>query len=118
MAAISEVKSGQGIGRRVVLDSGEAIVINLIGETQGWRNGGGLSWSINPDVEDTDINVAVHHSLALEGDDWIPDEESPFEEPVGGNEVNRINRIRFRNDGVSTVHVGILSPAKFTHEFA
>ena len=75
---------------------------------------GGVSWTIIPKTDGDDFETAVDHSLVPQGDNWVPDAESPFEEPTKGAEDHRIERIRFSNlVGSNPVIVTVSSPSAF-----
>lgn len=109
MADISQRRTAQGLDCRVIaLASGESVTIHFK-EIVAWGSGG-ISWTIDG-AEDADYEVKVEHSLTPEGDNWVEDSESPFDEPSQGVEEFRIERIRFTNTGAN-VEIVVMSPAK------
>ena len=116
MAETSQFLSPQGLdGRRIVLETGESAIATFT-ERMSW-GAGGVTWTINGEASDSGFSVAVDHSLHVDGDDWIPDRESPFNEPSNGVEEYRISRMRFANTGANAVIV-ILASGRMTVETA
>ena len=114
MAEIFEEESSQGYWcRRVVMDPNDVVVVEMDKEPQPWDKGG-LSWTIKPNVDGQAMDTAVEHSLTSEGETFIPNRESPFSEPTGGNESNRVSRNRYTNNAAVPLQLVVLSAAVCT----
>ena len=117
-ATVLRSQGHQGLDvKTIVIPNGDSAVVTFAARRNGavdWLNGG-VSWTIKEQVDGADdFEVEVEHSVVRDGDDdWVPDRNSPFDEPSQGNERNRIERIRFTNTG-DTARVSINSPSKFT----
>ena len=116
--AVTDGKGAQSRDVKVISleDGGSAIVVFQAKRSANvdWQDGG-VSWTIAPQAPDTDFSVKVEHSLVADGDHWVEDNESPFDEPSQGAEEYRIERIRFTNTGAA-VTVVVASPSVFSVE--
>ena len=108
--AIEILRSSQGyFCRRLTLAQNQSYTVLFDKEPVSFDSGG-FSWQLFPSSSDaTDIEVAVEHSLSLEGDYWTPAPFSPYDEPREGSESFRINRVRFTNTGPHEASVLLLS---------
>lgn len=120
MATVTPMQGHQSLQIAVIaLDNGETATVALQAARQAkvdWFDGG-VSWTITPqDDAADDFEVVVEHSLAPEGNYWVPDQNSPFDEKSGGAERNRIERVRFTNTG-NGVNIVVASASKFEVAF-
>jgi len=88
---------------KLTMEAGDTFIADFVGGLNAsitWNNGG-VSWTIQGEDASQTIGMKVEHSLMPIGDDyayWTEDDNSPFTERAGGNESNRIQRIRFTAD--------------------
>lgn len=113
---VTQLSSYQSLDTKLLeVSGGETVIAHFAAKRDAavpWVNGG-ISWSARG-ADDADYEVAVDYSLNPAGDDdWIPDDQSPFDEPSNGNIDGRQERVRFTHTG-APVRIIVASSAKFT----
>ena len=99
MATITQRQGYQSLDIRIIeMSVGEQVTVAFaapINAKVPWDDGA-ATWTIAPAVSTADdFEVKVEHSLVPDGDYWVPDFNSPFDEASQGREEVRLERVRF-----------------------
>ena len=112
MADNQNFQTAQGLkGEDITLAAGETAIVTFHRAIK-WDQGG-VSVELLPGDGG---EIAYHHSLTADGDDWTPDLGSPFDEPASHREQGRISRVRIAATGAAGRAV-VLAAADFLVEF-